>query len=150
MAILLSFEQKRNLVLKSVFDLNQEFKQEFVIQEKFLSFGEDDNAWLLILSNLDGNKFYFSIFEWEIKGDFIKRVLQKKDPFLASIRKIPSNIIEANIYDEGVVVFKLSNRTYLVFNFAGEFVLKTSIYPEVQRHLHFMEEVGVMRECGIC
>ena len=103
-----------------------------------------------MLSNYDESKFYFSLFQWEIKGAFIKRVYQKKDPFLATIVEIPSNIIKANIYDTGAVVFKLKNCEYLVFNFAGELILKTLIYPEVQRHLSFMEEISVMREFGIC
>lgn len=146
----LSFEQKRDVVLRAVVGLNQKFNQDFVVQEEFLRFGERDNAWLLVLSNYDGDKFYFSVFQWEIKGDFIKRISEKKNPFLPCISQIPSNIVEANIYDEGVVVFKDSNREYFVFNFAGESVLKTSIYPEVQRHLNFMEEVSVMRGCGVC
>ncbi len=150
MAILLSFEQKRDVTLRAVVGLNQKFNQDFIIQEEFLSFGEDDNAWLLVLSNYDGSKFYFSVFQWEIKGDFIKRISQKKNSFLPCISEIPSNIIETNIYDEGVVVFKDSNREYFVFNFTGKLVLKTSIYPEVQRHLNFMEELSVMREYGIC
>ena len=146
----LNFEQKRNVVLQALVGINQKFSQDFIIQEEFLSFGEEDNAWLLVLSNHDESKFYFSVFEWEIKGDFIKRISQKKNPFLSSISEIPSNIIEANIYDEGVVVFKLSNLEYFVFNFVGELVLKTTIYPEVQKHLNFMEEVGVMRGWSVC
>lgn len=146
----LSFEQKRDVVLRAVAGLNKKLNQDFIIQEEFLSFGEEDNAWLLVLSNYDGCKFYFSVFQWEIKGDFIKRVSQKKNPFLSCISEIPSNIIEANIYDEGVVVFRLSNLEYLVFNFVGELVLKTSIYPEVKKYLDFMEDVDIMREFVIC
>ncbi len=150
MSTKLNFKQKRDIVLKSVVDLNQRLNQTLVIQEKYLSFGEDDNAWLLVLSNYDESKLYFSVFEWEIKGDFIKRVSQKKNPFSTSITEVPSNVVEAIIYDEGVVVFKLSNREYILFNFAGKMVLRTFLYPEVQSHLDFMKEVSMMQEYGVC
>ena len=150
MAIPLSFEQKRDLVLKAVVDLNRKFNEDFVIQEEFLSFEKDDNAWLLILSNVEESKLYFSVFEWEIKGDFIKRVLKKEDPFLVSITEIPCNIIKSYIYDEGAVVFKLNNHEYIVFNFAGKQVLKTQIYPQVQEHLNFLNEISTLHDCGIC
>ncbi len=146
----LKFEQKRDVVLKAVVNLNQKFNQNFIIQEEFLSFGEEDNAWLLVMSNYDGSKFYFSVFEWELKGDFIKRVSKKKDPFLVSINEIPSNIIYAKIYDEGMVVFKLPNRESLVFNFTGELALRTSIYPQVEQHLNFLKEISTMHEFGVC
>ncbi len=146
----LNFTQKRDLVLNAVAYLNKKLNQNFIVHTEFLSFEEDDNAWLLVLSNYDGSKFYFSVFEWEIKGDFIKRVSQKKDPFRTTIVEIPSSIIKANIYDTGAVVFKLKNLEYLVFNFAGEEVLKTSSYPEVQEHLSFLEGILTMHKTGIC
>lgn len=146
----LNFKQKRDLVLKAVVDLNQRFHQDFIIQEEFLSFGEDDNAWLLVTSNYDGTKFYFSVFEWEIKGDFLKRLSKKKNPFTVSLAEIPSSISNSCIYDEGMIVFTLSNHEYLVFTFAGEMILKTSMYPEVQHHLDFLKEISVMHEYGIC
>lgn len=150
MKITLNFNQKRDLILKAVADLNQKFHQDFIIQEEFLSFGEDDNAWLLVLSNDEGTMFYFSVFEWEIQGDFLRRISKKKDPFVASITGIPWNILEATIYDEGTVVFRLTNHEYLVFNFAGKMVLRTFVYLQVQHHLHFMKEIKAMHAYGIC
>jgi len=146
----LNFKQKRDLVLKAVIELNQRSYQNFIVQEEFLSFGEDDNAWLLVLSNYEGTKFYFSVFEWEIKGDFLKRISQKKNPFVTSLTEISSDIVDACIYDEGAVIFKLRNREYVIFNFVGKEVLKTEIYPEVSQHLAFLKEVSVMHEYGIC
>lgn len=60
----LNFEQKRNVVFQALVGINQKFSQDFIIQEEFLSFGKEDNAWLLVVSNYDGSKFYFSVFEW--------------------------------------------------------------------------------------
>lgn len=146
----LSFEQKRDIVLKSVVSLNKEISQQFVIHEQFLSFEKDDNAWLLVLSNHDETKFYFSVFEWEITGDFIKRISKKQNPFACSLVEIPSNLLDARIYDDGAVVFTLQNNAYMVFNFAGKEVLQTHVYPEVQYHLDFLTEISVMHEYGIC
>lgn len=115
-----------------------------------MSFEEDDNAWLLVMSNYDESKFYFSVFEWELKGDFIKRVAKKKDPFLATIVEIPSNIIKANIYDTGAVVFKLKNLEYLVFNFAGEELMRNASYTKVQEHLCFWEGILTIHENLVC
>ena len=146
----LSFEHKRDVILKAIEDFNQRLNQKFIIQEKFSSFGKEDNAWLLVLSNHNEGKIYFSVFEWELKGDFIKRVSKSKSPFLSPFNEIPSDIIEADIYDEGMVVFKLKSREYLVFNFVGDEVFRTEIYPEVQEHLDFLREVSVMHEFSIC
>jgi hypothetical protein len=146
----LSFEQKSDIVLNSVVSLNKTIPQPFVVYEQFLNFGKDDNAWLLVLSNYDETKFYFSVFEWEITGDFIKRISKKQNPFACSLVVIPSNLLNACIYDEGAVVFTLQNNVYMVFNFAGKEVLKTDMYSEVQNHLNFLKEISVMHEYGIC
>lgn len=146
----LSFTQKRDIVINAVAYLNNKFNQDFIVHYQFLSFEEYDNAWLLVLSDYDESKFYFSVFEWEIKGDFIKRVSQKKDPFLATIVEIPSSIVQATIYDKGAVVFKLQSLEYLVFNFAGEELMRNASYTKVQEHLCFLEESLTMHENLVC
>lgn len=146
----LSFEHKRDVILKAIEDLNQKLNQRFIIQEEISSFGKEDNAWLLVLSNHNEGKIYFSVFEWELKGAFIKRVSKKRPQFQKTLTEIPSDIIEADVYDEGMVVFKLKSREYLVFNFEGKEVFRTTIYPEVQEHLDFLREVSVMHEFAIC